>query len=88
MISPVSFKGNLFLTGGTRRLTKMSEAVEMKMWADSHDCDVVVLSKEANKDGSGKYYALIVNEDEDTGENSFNEKFFDFHQDETYEKLD
>lgn len=78
MISNVSFKGDVFLTGSTKSLVKPYELRTMKRYAKFKDCDVVALNRDYYCSGDGKYDTLLIQQDKTTGQNNLFTKIFDF----------
>ena len=88
MISNVSFKGNVYLTGHTNFNSKKSEVGVIKNYADSNECDVVVLNRDYYSNGTGVYETMVVKQDNITGNNLLYKKVFDFlHPDKYKSKL-
>ncbi len=86
MISKISFKGDVFLSGSTKSLVKQSELKSMKRYAQFKDCDVVVLNRDYYSNGKGKCETILIKKDNVTGQNNLFTKVFDFmHRKENFE---
>lgn len=78
MISRVSFNGQVHLVGAMQQYSESSEIKEMRRYANDNDCDVVVLSKKENKDGTGCYDVMVSTTNKSSGTNDIKKDIFDF----------
>lgn len=78
MISRVSFNGQVHLVGAMQKFNDSSEIKEMRRYANDNDCDVVVLGKKENNDGTGCYDVLVSTTNAASGTNDTKKDIFDF----------
>lgn len=78
MISRVSFNGQVHLLGAMKKFDDSSEINEMRRYANDNDCDVVVLTRKDNEDGTGCYDVMVSKNNEHSETNDIVKQVFDF----------
>lgn len=78
MISRISFNGQVHLVGAMQKYKDSSEVNEMRRYANDNDCDIVVLSKKDNPDGSGCYDVIVSTTNSSGQSNNSKTEMFDF----------